>query len=135
MTGRATLALLVALAAGPALACGDSLGSGTRRIEDAQFLLVYKLMPEPVPVGRHFSLDFALCPRGATPLPGEVRVDAQMPEHKHGMNYRPSVALRGPGQYRAEGLMFHMPGHWELSFELRSPGAAPRRLSQSLQVG
>jgi hypothetical protein len=135
MTGKALLGLLAAWSAGTALACGDNLGSGTRRLENPQFLLVYKLLPDPVPVGRHFSIDFALCARAQAPLPGEVRVDAQMPEHKHGMNYRPSVSPRGPGQYRAEGLMFHMPGHWELSFELRSPGAAPLRLSQSLQVG
>ena len=38
-------ALLALWAAGPALACGDSLGSGTRRIEDAQFLLIYKPRP------------------------------------------------------------------------------------------
>jgi hypothetical protein len=127
--------LLAALSAGPAWACGESLGSGTRRIEDAHFLLVYKLQSDPVPVGRHFSVDFALCPRGTSALPGEVRVDAQMPEHRHGMNYRPSVAPRGPGRYHAEGLMFHMPGRWELSFELRSPGVAPKRLVQSLQIG
>jgi hypothetical protein len=134
MSRRAAIALLAAMA-GPAWACGDHLGSGTRRIEDEQFLLVYKLLPDPVLVGRHFSIDFALCPRGSAPLPREVRVDAQMPEHKHGMNYRPSVASRGPSQYRAEGLMFHMPGRWELGFELRSPGVAPKRLAQSLQVG
>jgi hypothetical protein len=134
MSRWAALALLAATAV-PAWGCGDSLGNGARRIEDAQFLLVYKLAPEPVPVGRHFSIDFALCTRGAAALPAEVRVDAQMPEHKHGMNYRPSVAPRGPGQYRAEGLMFHMPGRWELSFELHSPGAPPKRLAQSLQVG
>ncbi len=56
-------------------------------------------------------------------------------QHKHGMNYRPSVKALGQGLYRAEGLMFHMPGRWELVFELRDGQAPPLRLVQSLQVG
>jgi hypothetical protein len=127
--------LLLAAAVGPALACGESLGPSARRIEDPGFVLVFKLQPEPVPVGRHFAIDFALCPRAGARLPAEVRVDASMPEHQHGMNYRPSVASRGAGLYRAEGLLFHMPGRWELVFELRGSGGAPLRLVQSLQIG
>ncbi len=30
--------------------------------------------------------------------------------------------------------MFHMPGRWELVFELRDPKAPPQRLVQSIQV-
>ena len=43
-----------------------------------------------------------------------------MPEHRHGMNYAPSVTRLGPQRWRAEGLMFHMPGKWEFIFELRA---------------
>jgi hypothetical protein len=117
-----------------ALACGEGLGGTTRQVETAQALLVYRTTPEPIPVGRHFGIDFEICPQGAAVLPAEVRVDASMPEHKHGMNYRPSVTAQGPGRYRAEGLMFHMPGRWELVFELRGSGTAVQRMVQSLQV-
>ena len=95
-------------------------------------------MPEPVATGRHFSVDVALCadPRGA--MPTLLRVDATMPDHRHGMNYRPTLAATGPGRYRAEGLLLHMPGRWEFAFELRAPGAAndaaPARLTQSLTL-
>ena len=119
---------------GAALACGESLGGATRQIENAQLRLVYKSTPNPIPVGQHFSIDFAVCPLGTAAAPTELRVDASMPEHKHGMNYRPTVAARGSGLYRAEGLMFHMPGRWELVFELRGGPAAPLRLTQLLQV-
>jgi hypothetical protein len=142
MMCRALLVACAALATGSlAWACGENLGASVQRIENPQFVLVYRTTPTPVAVGRHFIIDFALCPRGAAVLPGEVRVDASMPEHKHGMNYRPSVVALGAGQYRAEGLMFHMPGRWELVFELRGgetgsgTGAAPQRLVQTLQVG
>ena len=124
-------------ASGGVLACGEALGPDARRIEQPTFVLAYKTTPAPVPVGKHFAIDFVLCPRDGNPLPAEVRVDATMPEHKHGMNYRPSVAPLGAGRWRAEGLMFHMPGRWELVFELRGAGSggAPLRLMQSLQVG
>jgi hypothetical protein len=57
-----------------------------------------------------------------------------MPEHRHGMNYQTSVVPHGDGGYRAEGLLFHMPGRWELVFELRKPDGSWRRLVHSLNV-
>jgi hypothetical protein len=130
---RAALALATLSGSNAALACGEGVAQPLRRIEDAQAVLVYRTAPDPLRVGQHFGIDFAVCPRGQATLPDEVRVDAHMPEHKHGMNYRPGVTALGQGRYRAEGLMFHMPGRWELVFELRGAGA-PVRLVQSLQV-
>jgi YtkA-like len=130
---RAVLALALWAGGSVALACGEGLARPARRIEDAQVLLVYRTAPDPVKAGRHFAIDFAVCPRGRVAAPDEVRVDAHMPEHKHGMNYKPSVTALGNGLYRAEGLMFHMPGRWELVFELRGAGT-PQRLAQTLQI-
>lgn len=79
--------------------------------------------PWPIPVGRHFSIELALCaPPGAT-APAAVRVDADMPAHRHGMNYRTTVTPMGGGQFKAEGLMFHMAGRWRLIFDIE--GATP----------
>lgn len=128
------LAAALLLALDPARACGEKLGAQARRVESAQYQLAYRLLPDPVQVGRHFAIEIMLCPRDGAVLPTELRVDATMPEHKHGMNYRPSIKAVSPGQYRAEGLMFHMPGRWELVFELRGSGAA-QRLTQALQIG
>ena len=72
--------------------------------------------PAPVPVGEMVSLEIALCNAAGT-APALQRLDAEMPAHRHGMNYRPSVVALGPGRYRAEGLMFHMPGLWALHLE------------------
>lgn len=114
-------------------ACGETLGIDAQRLSDARFQLVFKATPSPIPVGQHFQLDFALCPLAPAPAPREVRVDAHMPEHRHGMNYRPGVRSLGAGLYRAEGLMFHMPGRWELVFDVRS-GDSATRLAQTLLV-
>ena len=81
----------------------------------------------PIVVGRHFALDIRVCPSDAT----LVRVDATMPEHRHGMNYRPSlkaVGSPGEGRWRAEGLMFHMPGRWELRLDVQRAGKSERLL-------
>ena len=79
---------------------------------------------EAIAVGRHFALELQVCPED-TRL---VRVDATMPEHRHGMNYRPSLAALGGGRWRAEGLMFHMPGRWQLRFDVVDAGGGSASL-------
>jgi hypothetical protein len=62
-----------------------------------------------------------------TPLEaGELTVDAQMPHHGHGMNVKPKVEVTGPGRYRVKGLLFHMPGRWELMFDRTDKGLLER---------
>ncbi len=82
-------------------------------VESAHYVLAYKVSPE---VGKHFSLDVAVCAKPGSPAPATLKVDAHMPEHRHGMNYLPSVTLVAPGRWHAVGLMFHMPGKWEFVF-------------------
>lgn len=82
-----------------------------------------------VRTGHHFGLDVRLCPADAVLL----RVDAVMPEHGHGMNYRPSVATVSAGRWRAEGLLLQMPGKWELRFDVQAAGRT-ERLRQTIVV-
>ena len=102
------------------------------RAESARYVLAYKTAP--VEVSRLFPIDIAVCAKPGQPEPSAIKVDAQMPEHRHGMNYAPAVKALGPGRWRAEGLMFHMPGRWELAFEVTARGATDRIVS-SHQVG
>jgi len=44
-----------------------------------------------------------------------------MPDHQHGMNYKPTVALTG-FEARAKGLLFHMPGKWQLILNMAGSG-------------
>jgi YtkA-like protein len=116
---RALLFGLAALA-GAAQAC-DLPGGEARKIQSARYEVLYRTLPAPLKVGEHFALEFAVCP-----APESVRVDAWMPEHRHGMNYRATVTAAGKGRYKAEGLMLHMAGNWELVFELRSKDSVER---------
>lgn len=65
------------------------------------------------------------------PAPVAVQVDAVMPEHRHGMNYKADVKVMVSGRHRAEGLLFHMPGRWEFLFDVQA-GGKPHRLVNSM---
>ena len=91
-------------------ACGETLVGARTTVENSGYTIVFTTAPSPVEVGKHFTVDFAVCPRAGATKPQAVRVDANMPEHRHGMNYRPRVTTTAPGVDRGEGLVFHMPG-------------------------
>jgi hypothetical protein len=97
------------------------------RAETAGIVVVFDPSPPAVEIGRHFTLDIRVCADGAAPT--LTRVDADMPEHRHGMNYRASLTGRGDGRYVAEGLLFHMPGRWRLSFDVERDGRRTRLAS------
>ncbi len=84
----------------------------------------WKVDGAAIAVGRHFAIEVQVCPADAA----LSRADATMPEHRHGMNYRPSLKPLGDGRWRIEGLMFHMPGRWELQLDVRANGHAERLL-------
>ena len=91
---------------------GAHLGSGPVQ-------LAWRAEPAPIAISRPFALLVTLCPADARLL----RVDASMPEHRHGMNYRPSLQPLGGGLWRVEGLLWHMAGRWELRLEVEAAGA------------
>lgn len=93
-------------------------------MESAGITVVFRTLPPAIELGRHFAVEALVCGDGTPPV--LTRVDAQMPEHRHGMNYRPTLAAKGGGHYVAEGLLFHMPGRWELSFDVEGGGRRTR---------
>ncbi len=110
---RSPLALMFACALATALpgraACTLRPDAGSV-LTDGTLQLAWRPQPQALRVGQPFELIVSTCPANATLL----SVDASMPEHRHGMNYRPSVHALGDGRWRAEGLLWHMSGRWEL---------------------
>lgn len=96
----------------------DTAPPGARRVESSRYLLYYRMNPAKPEASKHFAVDLTVCPKAGAPRPEAVRVDATMPAHGHGMNYRVDVVPRGSSRFEARGLMFHMPGRWELVFEV-----------------
>jgi hypothetical protein len=131
----ATAAVLALAAAGaaaqpasaPAAGCPPP-EAGAAVIEQGGLRATWRAEPAPA-VSKPFAIRITLCPARAELL----RVDATMPEHRHGMNYRPRVQAAGPGAWTADGLLWHMPGRWELLLVARVDGQE-RRLVQSVNL-
>ncbi|WP_168708457.1 hypothetical protein [Hydrogenophaga sp. PAMC20947] len=69
-------------------------------------------------VGEPFVMRLTLCPVSAQLM----KVDAEMPDHRHGMNYKPSFTALDDGQWRVEGMVWHMAGRWALKVDTRLDG-------------
>jgi hypothetical protein len=138
-TRALTLAALAGVLVAPgapaaaASACGEALGAAAQRVSGARYEIAFRPVPAPIAPGTHFSLDVVVCGRPGAAPPAGLRVDALMPEHRHGMNYRPSITAEGTGRYRADGLMFHMPGRWDVVFEIAT-GEGTERLVATVEL-
>jgi len=136
MTWRASMAgmLAAAIACGAWAAdeCGAVLKAKPSIAEGDGARIAFVPRSLPVPVGRHFDIDFVVC--DVTLRSGaDVVVDADMPAHRHGMNYRTRVEALPGGVYRAHGLMFHMPGAWRVIFDVPLEGRT-LRLTRVIEV-
>lgn len=110
------VALCLLAAAMPALAaCGDGY---PRRAEVDGHTVAFATRPAALKVGQHFELEGVLCTRA--PMPTSLRVDADMPAHRHGMNYRATTTLHTDGRFTSRGLLMHMPGRWRFIFDFGS---------------
>lgn len=108
--------------------CPLDLGRGTGWVVfSGHYMIAFRPDPVQIEVGQPFSLLFNVCTRSNSPAE-LVAVDAAMPEHKHSMNYRPTILAGRDGRYRVDGLIFHMPGRWELSIDVRA-GEESERLT------
>jgi hypothetical protein len=65
-------------------------------------------------------------------MPGQLRVDLQMPDHGHGTSVEPVIgADAAPATYTVRQLFLFMPGVWRLEFEaLDAPGEAAAMLDR-----
>lgn len=84
------------------------------------FKVTYIPEPDPVPFNQHFGLQVVVTtPDGKALNDVEMEIEADMPEHKHGMNVKPVITSLGAGHFAIKGMLFHMPGHWHMSVLVR----------------
>jgi hypothetical protein len=118
----ATVVLLL-LATSLAMACEPTpIGKDAARIDGQNFVLVWRVEPAPLTLGEFFAVLVSACERSAQRV-SRLKIDATMPAHNHGMNYLPTISADGGGKFTARGLLLHMPGRWELAFDVASEAA------------
>jgi hypothetical protein len=127
---RLWAALLLLFVSTPAWAdCPLDLGHGTGIVVYSdQYMIALRPDPMRLEVGLPFTLLLNVCTKAGEPAE-LVQVEATMPEHKHGMNYAPTIKRGEDGRFRVEGMLFHMPGSWEVAFDVRAAGRDPQRLT------
>lgn len=129
--GAALVAVLPAALAQTATACPPA-GQAYERLIASDAEVAYRWDPAPLKVGQFFSADIIAC-RSPGPVT-RIGVDATMPAHGHGMNYRPKAVEVAPGHYRFSGLMLHMPGRWQITVDLYDGTRLVRRLTRDLDL-
>lgn len=93
-----------------------------RQTSGGSYYVSYTPIPDPIPLNRVFSLDVRVWRDEAMTTPATdvaVSADAAMPHHHHGMNLVPRAERKGDGAFRVNGMLFHMPGYWEIYVDVR----------------
>jgi DNA-binding beta-propeller fold protein YncE len=84
----------------------------------------------PIPANEMMGLEAEIlegCGEDAKPAEGvRLAVSGFMPEHQHGMTTQAQVTQRADGRFDVAGLLFHMPGYWELRFDIRREDVVER---------
>jgi hypothetical protein len=120
--------LALCCAGAQAQTCGADL-AGAKALEASSHTLKFRTEPAKIAVGRHFAVEVVVCPKSGSADAAQVKIDAHMPDHRHGMNYKPTIKTLGGGRFRADGMMFHMPGRWEFLFDIEGKNGSERLTS------
>ena len=118
--GRRAAVLTAALSSahGVAIGCEPApIGADAARITGRSFVVDWRVEPAPLRLSEFFAVVVSACERRGQQV-SSVKVDATMPAHRHGMNYAPLVTSEDGGRFRASGLLLHMPGRWEFTFDI-----------------
>jgi hypothetical protein len=127
----ALLALMLTSGVSLAQECSAPM-RGAEKADSSNYALLFRAQAGKIVIGRHFALDIVVCAKNG-PAPASLAVDAFMPAHQHGMNYKPVVKALGNGRFEADGLMLHMPGVWEFRFDIERDGRT-ERLTRSINL-
>ena len=96
-----------------------------RETADGNFRIRWRPLVDPIPVADVFTVEVEVEGLKRNLEDISVLVDAEMPHHGHGMNLVPEL-VGGPDAWTARGMLFHMPGRWEVSVDVLFDGRMER---------
>lgn len=133
MPVTALACLLASAELAPAAAClPPDAGTAMKPAKPTRVTAALRVRPSPVKVGAPFVVELRVCSLDSKPIQ-RLTIDATMPAHRHGMNYKPEMVDLGGGRHEAKGFLFHMPGRWEIVLSVYG-GEQPSHLTLDLDV-
>ena len=97
----------------------------TKKTERGSYSVTVNPTKGAIDLNKHFSLDVTIeASDGADSL--QVKVDADMPAHQHGMNTQPELSEKGDSTYQVDGMLFHMSGEWVIMVDVTRAGRTER---------
>ncbi len=100
---------------------------------DGTYLVRWRSEPALVEFGDRFKIEVEARRADGEPLQATLALDARMPEHGHGMNREPLVKSLEGGHFEGDNMLFHMPGYWEIYFDL-TRGAITERTQVPVDI-
>lgn len=79
--------------------------------------------PDPIPANAEFALVVTVDDGSGGAVGTRLDLTADMPAHGHAMNQEPVVS-GADGEFRADGMLFHMTGEWRIFIEVDSNAGA-----------
>lgn len=78
---------------------------------------------EPIAINRIHTWKMHITADGEPVVNALLTVEGGMPAHDHGLPTRPRITEElGNGNYRLDGMRFHMQGAWEITIEIEADG-------------
>ena len=96
---------------------------------DGSYFVRWRPLAEPIPLADPFDVEVEVFEDESMSTPANfdrIIVDAGMPHHRHGMNVMPELSSEQDGHWIARGMLFHMPGRWQLYVDLFEDGRLER---------
>jgi len=87
------------------------------------YVVSFESSIEPIEINQIHNWVLTITSDGEPVTGATLTITGGMPAHDHGMPTRPRVTEElGGGEYRLDGMRFHMNGYWEISIEIRANG-------------
>ena len=104
----------------------DSAWPATLTTDQGGYDVTLKPGTESIERNKHFTLDVKLRARKGSLDNIKLKVDADMPAHRHGMNTQPVVSKKEAADYQVDGMLFHMGGDWVITVDVENAGKTER---------
>ncbi len=106
------------------LLTGATAGETQWTSQRGLFTVSYRSELQPIRINQLHAWVLRVTTAAGNPVVGAtIDVNGGMPAHDHGLPTRPRVTEElGGGDYRLEGLRFHMAGEWEITLRISADG-------------